>query len=141
LDHRDQPDVSVAQAALRLELRNVIVDLTDVVGALRFGDGDAIHVLADGRIEVLDGQLHRAVDAHDDVGAALPDPPGRLWHEPTDGLLLRDRNAVLEIELNAVGAPQMRFLDIPPDVDGDVEQRPPDWQVGFQHARPMASTR
>ena len=141
LDHGNQPNASHVQAALRFQLRNDLVNLTDVVRTLGFGHGHAVDVRANAGVEVLDGHVHGAVDAYDDVGTALTHAPRGFRDEQSGGILLGGGHAVLQVELNAVGAAGVRLLDEPLLVDGDVEQRSPDRQIWFQHARTISYRR
>ncbi|MNC91218.1 hypothetical protein D3C83_74330 [compost metagenome] len=77
-------------------------------------------------LEIAQRERERLVDAHDDVRPAAAHPGGRLFHQRPRVRFLRRRHAVLEIELNAVGAAGVGLVDEFLDVDRHVEQRAPD---------------
>ena len=111
-----------------------LVDALHVLGALRLGDRDAVDVRADRGFEVLHRDFVGTVDAHHDVGAAAPHALRRRRHQLARRVLLRGRHAVLEIELDAVGAARVRLVDVLLDVDRDVQQRAPDGKIRFHSA-------
>ena len=77
-----------------------------------------------------------AVDAHQHVGAAAAHPRRGRGDAVAGARLLGRGNAVLEVELDAVGAALVRLGDEPLDVRRHVEQRAPDRQVRSHRADP-----
>src|SRR6266850_6221416 len=110
-----------------------------MIRALRLGHRDAVDVLVDRRIQILLGELARAVDAHNHVGAAAPHAFRRRRDELACRALLGGRHAVLEVELDAVRAARVRLVDVFLDVDRHIHERAPDGEVLLHSSSLLAS--
>src|SRR3954471_20201344 len=110
-----------------------------MIRALRLGHRDAVDVLVDRRIQVLLGELARAVDAHHHVRAAAPHAFRRRRDELARRAFFGRRHAVLEIELDAVRAARVRLVDVFLDVDWDIHERAPDGEVLLHSSSLLAS--
>ena len=72
--------------------------------------------------EVAHRERQRAVDAHDDVGARAAHFLRCRFYERARLGFFRGRHAVLDVELDHIGAARMRFVDVLVDVDRHVHE-------------------
>jgi hypothetical protein len=133
LDQDDQPGVADDEAEAQLGLGDVIVEQPDVVGAADLRQHEAVDLGRDRCLDVAHGERQRTIDSDQDVGAAAPDPRRVALDQRPRRVLRGGRHAVLEIDLDAIGAALVRFRDETLDVGRDVQQRPPHRQ-GAGHA-------
>ena len=114
------------QAALLLELADQFVQQLQVRHAGGLGHRDAVDVRADRRFDVANRQRQRLVDAHHHVGTAAFDARGIFLHQLACSGFFRGRHAVLDVELDHVGAAGVRLVNVFLNVDGYIHQRTPD---------------
>src|SRR6185312_7487331 len=94
-----------------------------------------VDVAADAAFEIEERALEGAVDAHHHVGAATAHTLRSVRDQRPGVRLLSRGHAVLEVELDAIGAARMRFLDVLFDVDRHVEERAP-YRQGHHSSSP-----
>jgi len=123
--------------ALFDDLKNAIGTLKpqqpDVIGAADLRQNEAVDVGRHRCLDVANSERERTIDSHQHVGAAAPDPRRVALDQRSRRVLGGGGNAVLEIDLDAVGAALVRLRDEAIDVGRDIQQRPPHRQ-GVVHA-------
>ncbi len=82
-----------------------------MIRAFRFWQRNRLHPRADDGFEVAHGHAHRSIETHHHIGAATRHDLCRLGHQAARPLLLRGRDAVLEIENDRIGAAPSRTID------------------------------
>src|SRR6266550_30562 len=92
---------------------------------LDLGYRQTIYIFANRSLDIAHGHREGPVDTHYDVCARFPHSPRRIADQRACAVLLGLRDAVLEIELYAIGAAGVCLVDVFFDVDRDVEQRAP----------------
>ena len=111
-----------------------LVEQAQMLHALGLGDEQRRQAGPHRRLDVGNGQPHRPVDAHGDVGAAARHLLHRLGQHGARLGLLRRLHAVLEIDQHAVRAALVRLVDELGHIARHVEDRAPD---GRRRARSL----
>src|SRR5207302_10399987 len=97
-----------------------------------------VGVGADGRLEISPCKIERSVAADRDIDATFAQPPRRGGNRCARTRLLRGGHAIFEIELNAIGAVGVRFVDVSFDICRYVQQRSPHRHLSVHSVCPLA---
>ena len=133
--HRDQPNMTRRQVALRFQLIDDFCNQPQVIRTFDLGQHKGGDALPDHRFEVANQQAPRPVDTHQHVCPARADLSRRFGDDFPCVLLAAGRNGILKIENDRIGAALRRLGDEPLGGDGHIKHGSPHGQF-LRHERP-----